>query len=617
MLYSFRPAPAAWVLLLTGFAPPAVGSAAAVPSFAPPALAEPGGNSPLRASYVSPTRLLWQSKQGVTHATSLLASGKPGQAVLTTSTAPCVLQADGAGSGGGILLDFGVELQGYVELFTPFTQEKASPRARLRFGESASEAMSELGDHGAGNDHAIRDQIVTLPWLGKKTVGPGGFRFVRIDAVDPEHPIALTEVRAVLVTRDLEQVGSFRCDDARLNRIWDVGAYTVFLNMQDYLYDGIKRDRLVWVGDMQPEISTIGAVFGLNDVVPRSLDLARDTTPAGEWMNGISSYSMWWVLMQEQLWLQFGDRSYLEQQRDYLKALLQKLAGMVGPDGRQQLDGEGFLDWPTSANPPAVAAGLQGLLVMTLESGSRLLRTLTENEIARRCAETAARARTVTPDAHGSKAAAALLVLAGLRDAKSTADRVLTVRGAHGISSFFGYYVLQALARAGEIDAALDMIRRYWGAMLDRGATTFWEDFDLDWLEGSGRIDELTPAGTKDLHGDFGAYCYVGFRRSLCHGWASGPTAWLSEQVLGIQPLAPGFARVRVAPRLGGLRWAEGTFPTPRGVIHVRHERRSDGRIASRIDAPPGVSIETDPKLILIDRSAPQTRAEQPAVSVP
>ena len=39
------------------------------------------------------------------------------------------------------------------------------------------------------------------------------------------------------------------------------------------------------------------------------------------------------------------------------------------------------------------------------------------------------------------------------------------------------------------------------------------------------RIDELVPPGKKDLHGDFGAYCYVGFRHSLCHGWASGPTA--------------------------------------------------------------------------------------------
>ena len=82
----------------------------------------------------------------------------------------------------------------------------------------------------------------------------------------------ISQVRAVLQLRDVPQIGAFRCDDERLNRIWQVGAYTVQLNMQEYLWDGIKRDRLVWIGDMHPEVSTINAVFGFNDVVPASLD---------------------------------------------------------------------------------------------------------------------------------------------------------------------------------------------------------------------------------------------------------------------------------------------------------------------------------------------------------
>lgn len=43
---------------------------------------------------------------------------------------------------------------------------------------------------------------------------------------------------------------SFNCSDPLLNNIWMMGAYTVQLNMQDYLWDGVKRDRLVWVGDL-------------------------------------------------------------------------------------------------------------------------------------------------------------------------------------------------------------------------------------------------------------------------------------------------------------------------------------------------------------------------------
>ena len=63
----------------------------------------------------------------------------------------------------------------------------------------------------------------------------------------------------------------------------------------------------------------------------------------------------------------------------------------------------------------------------------------------------------------------------------------------------------------------------------------------------------------------------------------------LSENVLGITPLEPGFKRVRIVPQLGRLHWAEGAYPTPLGPINVRHERQADGTVKSKIDAPAGI----------------------------
>jgi hypothetical protein len=157
------------------------------------------------------------------------------------------------------------------------------------------------------------------------------------------------------------------------------------------------------------------------------------------------------------------------------------------------------------------------------------------------------------------------------------------------LSTFYGYYVLQARALAGDIAGCLDLIRVYWGGMLDGGATTFWEGFEIDWLETAGRIDEVVPPGRRDLHADFGDWCYKGLRHSLCHGWAAGPTAWLSEHVLGVSPAAPGFAEAAIRPHLGGLDWARGTVPTPHGVIGVSHERRADGTVATEVTLPEGV----------------------------
>ncbi len=521
----------------------------------PPGLENVARKSPLSMFVIQPTRVVWVSAQGVENAKNLLLPHS-GQAVLSDPVKPLVLKP-----GGAIVIDFGREITGSVELFTPMSQAKGAS-VRIRFGESVAEAMADIGERGAQNDHALRDQVVKLPWLGKTNVGPSGFRFVRIDNADAKIIVQLSHVRAILTLRDIPYVGSFKCSDQRLNKIWQTGAYTVHLNMQDYLWDGIKRDRLVWLGDMYPEVSVIDCVFGFNEVVPKSLDLTRDVTPVTAWMNGISSYSMWWVLIHEQWYLHHGNLDYLRQQQFYLAPLLRRLATFVDADGQEVLDGMRFLDWPTASDPVAVHEGLQAMLTLTLESGARLSEILDDKETAKVCVERAKGLRRHSPKPSGRKAPAALLSIAGFRDAAEVSANVLKIGGPKDLSTFYGFFVLSALARSNDTDTALDFISQYWGGMLDFGATTFWEDFDLDWTKKAGRIDELVAVGKKDLHGDFGAYCYLGFRHSFCHGWAGGPTAWLSRYVLGVAPVAPGFAQVRIAPILAA--WPGRKVPIPR-----------------------------------------------------
>ncbi len=60
--------------------------------------------------------------------------------------------------------------------------------------------------------------------------------------------VVLNGVRALLQMQNVQTLGSFRCRDEGLNRIWEVGAYTVKLCMQECLMDGIKRGRAPWLG---------------------------------------------------------------------------------------------------------------------------------------------------------------------------------------------------------------------------------------------------------------------------------------------------------------------------------------------------------------------------------
>jgi len=541
--------------------------------------------------YVRPKRIVWISEgEGVSveNPQSLLEE-KSGQITLDAGKA-CVLRNHGGRA--GILLDFGVELQGGIQILAWNNgQGNRTARLRVRFGESVMEAMSEIGgEKNATNDHAIRDQLIDISFLGMTEIGNSGFRFVRIDLMDENSFIELKSVRAVFIYKDIAYKGSFRCSDELLNRIWDTGAYTVHLNMQNYLWDGIKRDRLVWIGDMHPETSTIQAVFGDDDVVPRSLDLVRDETPLPGWMNGIPAYSMWWVLIHYGWFMQNGDIDYLKEQRGYLINLINFLSEFIQEDGRDTIQNR-FIDWPSSGHKKAGEAGVHALFVLTMDAAADMFEVMGEKEMALKCRENGKKLRRYIPDHGGNKQAASLMVLAGLLDPGNTNKDVLAVGGARGISTFLGYYVLKARAKAGDIKGCLDSIREYWGGMLSLGATTFWEDFNLEWMENASGIDEIVPEGKKDIHGDFGDYCYKGFRHSLCHGWASGPTPWLSEYVLGIHILEPGCKVIRIAPQLGDLEWAEGTYPTPHGIIHVRHEKGADGRIISSIHAPEGVQI--------------------------
>ena len=535
--------------------------------------------------YVIPTRVVWKSDDPATQNTEALLSAGSGQVTLENGN-PCVLQ-----EGGAVLVDFGCQLHGGLQITVGRMKDKTPVRFRVRFAESVSEAMSDVGEKNATNDHAVRDQSVLVPWLGAQEIGNTGFRFVRLDLEDKGREIPLVGLRAVSLMRDLEYKGSFRSSDERLNRIWKTGAYTVHLNMQDYLWDGIKRDRLVWIGDMHPETKTILSVFGNHNIIPKSLDLIRDETPLPKWMNGISSYSMWWILIHHEWYRYTADRAYLGRQRDYLVALLEQLCACVDSNGREALPAMRFLDWPSRADEQATHAGLHALLIITLDAGAELCNTLDEPDRAEQCRKTAALLRRYVPDPGASKQAAALMTLAGLQDAGSLNRRVMAVGGAARMSTFYGYYVLNARARAGDIQGCLDCIRDYWGAMLDLGATSFWEDFDLAWTDGAAPIDQLVEPGEKDIHGDFGNYCYEGFRHSLCHGWASGPTAWMSEHVLGIRIVEPGCRKVSIEPHLGDLDWVEGTFPTPLGLIHVAHRKQPDGSVTSSVRAPAGIEV--------------------------
>ena len=483
------------------------------------------------------------------------------------------------GAGSWILLDFGKELCGSVRILTRAINNNHTTKWRITFGESASEACSSIGEKNATNDHSPRDFEMMISNMSDQIIGQTGFRFVRLELLE-DVTVLIQSIFAVSVLPALEREATIVTNDSLVNDIINTAAYTLKLNFQNgYVWDGIKRDRLVWCGDLHPEILTSLYIFGDTPNIQNSLDFLRESTPADQWVNGIPTYSAWWVINLCDYCNITGRPDYYTANRDYALKVMEHINSCIAEDGTLLLDGNGslslFLDWSTHETPDepyGVASQLRFAAMKFLE--------MEENTD---CRDILRKLECYLDHETTRKPVRAFQVLAGRNHPEADAA-MLQAGGAKDMSTFLSYYILSATASAGGTDM-LDMLKSYYGGMLSRGATSFWEDFDIEWLEGSSRIDELPKPGEKDLHGDYGRYCYTQLRHSLCHGWSSGVLAFIIEYIVGIK-IADGGKIVTVQPHLLGLTDIDATIPMSNGELKVSIH---DGQV--NVTAPEGTKV--------------------------
>lgn len=495
---------------------------------------------------------------------------------------------------GYIILDFGREICGGIRLLTfRFSERVISAKIRIRFGESVNETCAEMGEKHAGNHHSVRDLTVDLPALCDQTFGDTGFRFVRIDFLE-DVVYNVINAYASAWRRDLNFVGNFCCDDCAVNDIFDVARYTVYTTMQKNLWEGVKRDRLIWVGDMYPQVKAITDVFGQSDLVENAIRLSVENNPLPCWFGNIPAYSFWFILILSDYYDKVGNKSFVAEFFPYIDGILHQLDACVDESGDIDFSRSAapfqhgfFIDWP-SVNNAETKAGNAFLFIYAINRLKRLYDdfALPVNPL---CDKLIKKLSALTFSDLSLKQVVALGYLAGKIPKKEAAEKLL-VGGAKGVSAFMSYFILKAVAESAGTDKAIDIMKDYYGGMLSRGATTFWEDFDIDWLAGSGSIDELTPPSKKDIHGDFGKHCYKGFRHSLCHGWSCGPVQFLLEDVMGIRVIESGCKTLAIRPSLGNLNGVKGSFPTPFGVVSVECVNE-DGKVKTIVNTPADIKI--------------------------
>jgi hypothetical protein len=512
------------------------------------------------------------------HLTSL--NGAPGefsvtlpQAKLTDSEAPSVV------------LDFGRELTGRVELVsssdTPIT-------VTIQMGESESETLK-------------------VPYLGvnQLTIPPHGtahgpksaFRYAKIRFLGDSTELHFQSIHVDHIFYPVTYAGSFESSDPLLNRVWETGAYTAHLCMQDGVWDASKRDRGRWMGDMDVSGRVIEEVFGEHPLMEDTLDRLMGPAPVFQHVNGIPGYSAFWFTGVADYYRHSGSREFLEREHARMVQLLE-FVDREFDDHNLYANKSGvwlYVDWSPDLNgdTPETRRATTLEFYRAYREASWLLRELgdTANAAkyeARAAAIKAGADQYLLDPATGafgprwqSNAAAVFGGVATPDQYPAIWKSVLSQVGAGPtnaliITPYYNFYVIRAMADMGHRQEALKWIREYWGGMIQEGATSFWEGYDTSWYK-------------EDFHSSLQADNRSGYFVSLAHGWSTGPTAWLMEEVLGIQSTGGGFSTVDIRPDLLDLTWAKGAEPTPHGLLQV-DILKSGAATAISVDVPPGVT---------------------------
>lgn len=127
--------------------------------------------------------------------------------------------------------------------------------------------------------------------------------------------------------------------------------------------------------------------------------------------------------------------------------------------------------------------------------------------------------------------------------------------------------LLDALYEAGADEYALQLMSskglRSWYNMLKIGSTVTLEAWDIQ------------------------------FKNNLDwnHAWGAAPANIIPRRLMGIEPIAPGWSKIRVKPQIGSLEWADIKVPTIRGEV-LASVKQQVGRYSLDVDIPAGCEAE-------------------------
>ncbi|GGD84557.1 alpha-L-rhamnosidase-related protein [Paenibacillus nasutitermitis] len=508
------------------------------------------------------------------------------------------------GSMPGIVYDFGREVVGRPKFHL---QAPAGGVLRIAYGESLELQYLDT--------YILKPGINRLSPFGRRAA-----RFIQLTFMAAPEPVSIQEFSFELSHYPFTQTGYFRSSDKTLDRIWDVSRYTTLMNSHDHLEDCPWREKALWVVDAVVMGKIIYSTFGDTALLRKCLlQGARIQNEDGSIPGTgpesnpflLPDFCAYWLLGVQDYWKYSGDLALVEELWPHLVRLIDWFGAQRDETGLfARADREGwwcFIDWTEDVDKRDKVAGISMLHYKSLGAMSAMAEALGHSREAEDWAQQASELRqAIRSQLRDSRTGLFadciagdelstsftlqtnfLAAWSGVTEPEETkrflADyyapgRLPAIKGA-----FFQHIVLEVLSGAGHSSEGLRLIESFWGDMLSRGATTWWETFD-----------QASPVSTipSTYQGNTPTYLWEGVPVSLCHAWSASPAYMLPRIMMGIDLADLGSGYIQAHPPLAEADWAEAEYPTPLGPIRVRWEKEGD-ELSGWLEAPEGIEVRT------------------------
>jgi alpha-L-rhamnosidase len=462
-------------------------------------------------------------------------------------------------------------------------------KIRLTYAEALYDKEMHKGDRDdVGDRKAVGIVDSFLPDGGEHhTFEPlwwRTWRYLDLDIQTADEPLQLESLTANFTAYPFEERANFKSGDADLDKIWEISWRTARLDAHETYMDTPYYEQLQYIGDTRVQALISYAVAG-DDRLGLQAMAAFDASriPEGPTRSRypsslpqtIPTFSLLYIGMLHDHWMYWPDPEPVREKLMGTRAVLSWFAHYEQPDGLlRQLPWWSFVDWVPSGEIPTYDANQESCTTTleylgALNDAADLEQNLGDAVLATRYKDRAAHVRQgiftkcwnaqrgMLADNQGQKNFSQQSNILGvLYDVipKESQQKVLrgvlaiepgtTPDGVLSASYYFRFYLARALEHAGMADEYLASLDP-WRKLLPLHFST-WPEI---------------PGNT----------------RSDSHAWTAHPIYDLLTLVAGVEPDAPGFAQVRIAPHLGSLQSLTATYPHPQGDIKVEYERQGNG----------------------------------------